>query len=54
VTIFAGQIFFSGCVVIGVTAILANSTCKVKINNKYLKSSCEISNGQYMDKQKMA
>jgi len=49
-TIFAGQILVSGCGVIGAILIATNSTCKVKINNKYLKSSCEISNGVMFEK----
>jgi hypothetical protein len=41
---------FSGCTVIGAFFIAKNATCEVEINDKRVKSSCELINGIFFER----
>lgn len=41
---------FSGCVMIGAIGIAKNATCKVEINDKCVKGSCELFNGVFFER----
>lgn len=45
-----GLFLFSGCAVIGAFVIAKNATCKVKINDKCVKGSCELINGVFFER----
>ncbi len=45
-----GIFLFSGCAIIGAFVIAKNATCKVKINDKCVKGSCELINGVFFER----
>jgi len=48
--ILTGQFLFSGCAMIGAFVIAKNATCKVKINDKCVKGSCDLINGVFFER----
>ena len=46
----SGIFLFSGCAIIGAFVIAKNATCKVKINDKCVKGSCELINGVFFER----
>lgn len=45
-----GIFLFSGCAMIGACIIAKNASCKVKINEKCIKGSCELINGVFFER----
>lgn len=50
IIITTGLFLFSGCAMVGALVIAKNATCKVKINEKCVKGSCELINGVFFEK----